>query len=791
MKINILKILIILYVLLSASNFSFAWTKDTWGPISRGTIARIAGEMIDFSWTPKSTITNNTLTNNPPFSYTFTPGTIYHGEAYIKSSAQQNWSDFYTSVNNTPGGTTNYGNDCSGFVSMAWRLPTRYTTSDFESDAISDGGYVTKLGEIGKSDTVTLLRGDALNRSGNHVVLFDYYASGGIVTMEQTPGPRTNYTNNKNNEMRSYWTWSRLASYRPIRRNNIDEGNYVYQTQWGSYGTTDGKFSYPSAVVVDSLGNVYVADSGNNRIQKFTSSGDFLTKWGAGTGTGAFDSPEGVAVDSVRNVYVADSVNGRIQKFNSIGTFIPPSWGTAGSNAGEFYYPEGIAIDTSGSVFVADYGNDRIQKFNSNGSFLAKWDAGGSVNWQFKWPEDIAIDTFSNVYVADAGNNRILKFTNSGTLLGKWESFGTLNEKFNYPQGIAVDTSGNVYVADALNHRMLKFTNTGVLLNKWGTKGAGNGQFNGPEGVAVDSLLNVYVADVLNHRIQKFKPVSPYPSAPSDLTATIASATQINLSWTDNSGNETGFKIKRKAGIRGQYNEIGDVAANVRNYADNSVSSGTEYYYAVWAYNTAGNSAYSNEASAFPPSPPTNLKATASSASQINITWTDNSINETGFEIYRKIGTEAWQLLHTAAADANKYSDTSAAGNASSTTYSYYIRACNKSVCSPETNTAVVPYKPSKLAATAVSSTQINLSWIDNSNNETGFQIQRKPGLCTSTDSWSLIKTTTANATFNSDTGLTSGTTYSYRTRAIARSSATPYAFGYSLWSNCVNATTP
>ena len=157
---------------------------------------------------------------------------------------------------------------------------------------------------------------------------------------------------------------------------------------------------------------------------------------------------------------------------------------------------------------------------------------------------------------------------------------------FNDPAGVAVDSSGNVYVADKDNHRIQKFDNNGNFITKWGSNGwTGNGQFQYPEDVAVDSSLNVYVADTYNHRIQKFAPVSKLPNRPIQSYSYCVSSSQINLSWKDNSNNETGFKIKRKKGINGIYSTIATFGANVTSYTDSGHIAGTHYYYAVWAYN--------------------------------------------------------------------------------------------------------------------------------------------------------------------------------------------------------------
>ena len=163
-------------------------------------------------------------------------------------------------------------------------------------------------------------------------------------------------------------------------------------------------------MAVDGSGNVYVADAWNDRIQKFDSDGNFLTKWGTeGDGDGQFMSPSGVAVDGSGSVYVADTNNGRIQKFDSEGNFLT-KWGTEGSDDGQFRGPHGVAVDGSGNVYVADAWNDRIQKFDSEGNFLTKWGTEGSDDGQFRGPHGVAVDGTGNVYVTDTWNYRIQKF---------------------------------------------------------------------------------------------------------------------------------------------------------------------------------------------------------------------------------------------------------------------------------------------------------------------------------------------------------------------------------------------
>jgi hypothetical protein len=161
---------------------------------------------------------------------------------------------------------------------------------------------------------------------------------------------------------------------------------------------------------VASGGSVYVADNINDRIQKFTSEGLFVIKWGTeGTGDGEFNSPNGVAVASDGSVYVADTGNRRIQKFTSEGVFVI-KWGV-GAGVGEYGDPYGIAIASDGSVYVADKINRRIQKFTSEGLFVSKWGSTGKGNGEFYNLYGVAVATNGNVYVADTFNNRIQKFS--------------------------------------------------------------------------------------------------------------------------------------------------------------------------------------------------------------------------------------------------------------------------------------------------------------------------------------------------------------------------------------------
>jgi DNA-binding beta-propeller fold protein YncE len=283
----------------------------------------------------------------------------------------------------------------------------------------------------------------------------------------------------------------------------------VYLTQWGSYGSGDGQFNYPTGVATDAAGNVYVTDSNNHRVQKFTGAGTYLTQWGSfGNGDAQFIGPSGVATDAAGNVYVVDQNNHRVQKFTSTGVYLT-QWGSFGSGGnGRFYYPQGVATDAAGNVYVTDQACGRVQKFTNTGTYITQWGGCGSSPGQFNGSAGVATDAAGDIYVADQYNHRIQEFTGTGTFITQWGSFGSGDGQFEAPYGVATDAAGNVYVTEWNNHRIQKFTSTGAYLTQWGSFGTGDGQFSTPAGVATNTDGDIYVAEQGNHRVQKFGPAS-------------------------------------------------------------------------------------------------------------------------------------------------------------------------------------------------------------------------------------------------------------------------------------------
>ena len=246
----------------------------------------------------------------------------------------------------------------------------------------------------------------------------------------------------------------------------------------------------PREVDVDASGNVYIADAGNNRIRKVTTSGVISTI--AGTGVYGYNGdgfaatsaqlnyPRGVAVDASGNVYIADAGNHRIRKVDISTGFISTiaGDGTAGysgdgfaANLAKLHAPFGVAVDASGNVYIADMANYCIRKVNTSGviSTIAgtlnggfSGDGGLATSARFYFPLGVDVDASGNVYIADAYNHRIRKIDNATKIISTIAGNGTvayggdggaaITAQLQTPQGVAVDASGNVYIADTDNH---------------------------------------------------------------------------------------------------------------------------------------------------------------------------------------------------------------------------------------------------------------------------------------------------------------------------------------------------
>ena len=185
---------------------------------------------------------------------------------------------------------------------------------------------------------------------------------------------------------------------------------------------------------------------------------------GRGLGRGQFDFPRGMTVDRSGSIFIADTSNGRIQKFSPNGVFLL-SIGTAGRGPGQFGEPNSIAIDGSGNLYVTEAGNHRVQKLNANGYFIAEWKGPGAG---FYGPRKIALGPDNSLYVVDQGRTRIVKFSLDGQVLTTWGSKGNGEGQFDDPTSVAIDPARNrVYVADPRNRRIQVFDSGGKFVSQW------------------------------------------------------------------------------------------------------------------------------------------------------------------------------------------------------------------------------------------------------------------------------------------------------------------------------------
>ena len=270
---------------------------------------------------------------------------------------------------------------------------------------------------------------------------------------------------------------------------------------WSSKGGPH-PFGAPDGLALDRRGNLYVADSDNNRIQKLDSQGHLITKWGSrGKGDGQLDCHYcGVAVGGDDNVYVTDINNERVQVFDSNGKFLR-KWGKAGNGDGELYNPFGVATDRQGNVYVADPVNVRVQKFDRNGTFLMKFGKSGFENGQFSGDlADIAVDASGNIYVTDRSRG-LQKFDRNGHFLAAWRTCGD-KRPVTSATGVALDRQSNVYFYDLVNSRICKYNSNGRFLTAFG----GFESLKSLVGmIAIDQQGDIYVAAFSVDRVLKFR----------------------------------------------------------------------------------------------------------------------------------------------------------------------------------------------------------------------------------------------------------------------------------------------
>ncbi len=309
----------------------------------------------------------------------------------------------------------------------------------------------------------------------------------------------------------------------------------------------------PTAVAVDAAGNLYVADFSGHRVRKMDAAGVITTA--AGTGTSDYRGdygpatsaniffPFGVAVDSVGNLYVADTGNHSVRKVDRAGvitTVAGTGFAGYGGDGGpalsaSLASPFGVAVDGVGNLYIADTGNQRVRRVDlsgnistvvGTGSAAFAGDGGPAASAALANPLGVAVDGAGNVYIADTDNQRVRRVDHSSGDISTVAGTGStgfagdggpaLSASLASPVGIALDGAGNLYIADSVNQRVRRVDHLTSIISTvagtgdWGFAGDGgpgvSAILNYPLGVAVDGTGNLYIADTGNHRVRKVGP---------------------------------------------------------------------------------------------------------------------------------------------------------------------------------------------------------------------------------------------------------------------------------------------
>jgi hypothetical protein len=537
---------------------------------------------------------------------------------------------------------------------------------------------------------------------------------------------------------------------------------------------------WADGLVMDASGNIYITGT--------TYSSDYPSTPGAydPSHNGEYDAFVSELDSNLTTLAASTFVGGAgYDRSNSIKMDASGNLVIAGKTGSNDYPCTSGAYDSS---FNGGWNDAVVSKLNSDLSLLlASIYVGGADDEE---ATSICLDASGNVYIAgctsstdypctrgsydssyNGGDHDAFgsKFNSNLTHLLFSTYIGGVGDEYAYIMGI--DASGCIFIAGETSSADYPTT-----------AGAYDGTFNG----AYDAFISKLSETVL---------------PPSNLNARAISSGSVTLSWKDNANTETGFKIEQKTGgCSGDstWTQVTAKPANTLTHQINGLTANTAYAFRIRAYDAAGDSAYSNCASATTglsgtPATPLGMTATSVSNARVDIRWRDVSSNETGFRIYRRLGTSGpWSMVGRVVPGSTSFSDTTATGNQTSNQYMYYVRSYNAAGSSPPANAVKVPFRPTNLAVTpGAAAGQIVVSWTDNSSNESGFVVYRKDNSCSSSSSWNLAGTLGVNRTSWTCTGLASGADYSFKVRAYFKTGAAPVTYGYSSWSNCDDETSP
>ena len=392
---------------------------------------------------------------------------------------------------------------------------------------------------------------------------------------------------------------------------------------------TNSHLSTPSAVAVDGFGNLFIADTSNQRVRRVDVNGHITTVAGnggngyLGNGGAATNAslyfPSGVAVDADGNLFIADSLNQRIRRVDTNGFITSVAGNGSAGYAGDggaatnasLNYPSGVAVDASCNLFIADMDNQCIRKVDvtglittvaGNGTNSYSGDGGAATNATLNSPAGVAVDARGNLFIADTDNNRIRRVdadglitTVAGTGYTGWFGDGgaATNATLYYPKGVAVDGSGNLLIADTCNQRIRRVDTNGIIAtmagdgtNAWSGDGglATAGALSYPYGVAADAQGNFYIADRGNNRVRRVVIDGP-TLAMGDVTAANAGIYQVIITsaWGSVTSAVAALNVAYPPAITNQ--PVSQTVVDGRNVTFTVVVAGTPPFSCQWQFN--------------------------------------------------------------------------------------------------------------------------------------------------------------------------------------------------------------
>lgn len=458
----------------------------------------------------------------------------------------------------------------------------------------------------------------------------------------------------------------------------LDSAGNVYVANWGSSDVTkitpDGTStvnwgpsgahvttnSHPVGIAIDAAGNLYTANQGNSgvgvNVSKITPAGVSTTDWASIDGV-----PCDIAIDGAGNIYTANWSSNSVTKITPAGS-TTLAWATTGSN------PHGIAVDAAGNVYTANEYSSDVSKIAPNGTSTVNWGPSGAHVTTGLHPYQVAVDAAGNVYTSNQLSDDVSRITSAGVSTVNWGPGGTHVATGTVPQGITVDLAGNVYTANSTSNNVTIITPQGSATTL-GTTGAE------PTWVRVDSVGNIFTSNHTATTVTRVIPDAPYAS-PSALVATPGDTT-ASIAFTP--GSDTGAVIANY-----QYSTDNGTTWTTRSPASTTspltltgLTNLITYRVKLRAVNSVRVGVASSAVSVKPaatPDEPTDLVATAGDRSAL-VAFTagsDNGAVIRSYEYSTDDGT-SW----TARSPASTTSPIIITGLANGTTYRIKLRATN------------------------------------------------------------------------------------------------------------------